>query len=357
MGRREAVLEQQPHRVALVAEDGLEADEDVAELVAEDEDAAPVRTGRGRGRDPSPSRSRAAAASGGRFRGGDAGGDVGGLAEAAALPPQDGVAQGVDGGGRGDVVAVGLHRVQDVVEAFEDAEVGGGADRAGVRREAVEDDGDPALRGLGPAEGRKTKDLFSQRLDAFRAGCHDAGGVVAGAWQFCGAAVAAVGVVAAGEDGGVGRAVDLGQRDQHRGLDRAEAAVGGGPLAEGLELERVRGDVGHVERGKRVDGGAAVVVGGAADEAEAGEGDEGVDPALRVTKASIAGRPSRPGGEGGDAGDAAGLERRDDGVVMRGVGGEDVGAQHQEADGGGHAVGLRAGSEASVKTRAATSGW
>ena len=40
MRRREALLEQQPHRVALVAEGGLDADEDVAELRAEHEDAS-----------------------------------------------------------------------------------------------------------------------------------------------------------------------------------------------------------------------------------------------------------------------------------------------------------------------------
>ena len=42
VGRGEAFLEQQAHRVAFVAEDGLQADEDVAELLAEHEDAAPV---------------------------------------------------------------------------------------------------------------------------------------------------------------------------------------------------------------------------------------------------------------------------------------------------------------------------
>ena len=41
----------------------------------------------------------------------------------------------------------------------------------------------------------------------------------------------------------------------------AEAAGARRPLAERLELERMRGDVGHVERGERVLGGAAVVVG------------------------------------------------------------------------------------------------
>ncbi len=42
MRRREALLEQQPHRIAFVAEGGLHADEDIAEVRAENEDVAPV---------------------------------------------------------------------------------------------------------------------------------------------------------------------------------------------------------------------------------------------------------------------------------------------------------------------------
>ncbi len=42
VGRREALLEEQPHRVALVAEAGLDADEDVAEALAQDEQALAV---------------------------------------------------------------------------------------------------------------------------------------------------------------------------------------------------------------------------------------------------------------------------------------------------------------------------
>ena len=37
MGGREPALEQQPHRIAFIAEGRLDADEDVAELRAQDE--------------------------------------------------------------------------------------------------------------------------------------------------------------------------------------------------------------------------------------------------------------------------------------------------------------------------------
>ena len=42
VGRGEALLEQEPHRVALVAEGRLDADEDIAEALAEDLDRGPV---------------------------------------------------------------------------------------------------------------------------------------------------------------------------------------------------------------------------------------------------------------------------------------------------------------------------
>src|SRR3954454_22523507 len=42
MRRREPLFEQQAHRIALVAEGGLNADEDIAELGAQDEDRSAI---------------------------------------------------------------------------------------------------------------------------------------------------------------------------------------------------------------------------------------------------------------------------------------------------------------------------
>jgi hypothetical protein len=52
MGRREAAFEEKPHRVAFPAEGRLDAHEDVAHLLAEDEDPAPVRLEASRGGAP-----------------------------------------------------------------------------------------------------------------------------------------------------------------------------------------------------------------------------------------------------------------------------------------------------------------
>ena len=48
-----------------------------------------------------------------------------------------------------------------------------------------------------------------------------------------------------------------GMRHHHGGLDRQQAAVGALPLLQGLELDRVGREVGHVERGQHLLGGLA----------------------------------------------------------------------------------------------------
>ena len=69
------------------------------------------------------------------------------------------------------------------------------------------------------------------------------------------------------------------------------------PLLQRLELDGVRGDIGHVEPRQHLLGGPGVVVGGAADQREAGERNERVDLAILPflkKNFSIAGRASRP---------------------------------------------------------------
>ena len=52
---------------------------------------------------------------------------------------------------------------------------------------------------------------------------------------------------AAAEHDRRGGAVEFGNRDHHRRFDRREAALGGLPLLDRLEFERLPGDIGHVE--------------------------------------------------------------------------------------------------------------
>ncbi len=113
-----------------------------------------------------------------------------------------------------------------------------------------------------------------------------------------------------------------------------QAGGAGVPLLQRLEFQRLRGDVGHVEIGERGLGGARVVVGGAADQGETGEGDDRVDDRASVAlEEAVDGRPRvEAGGEGRDDREALLLQRADDAVVVGGVAGEHVGAHDQDAD-------------------------
>ena len=148
---------------------------------------------------------------------------------------------------------------------------------------------------------------------------------------FSGAAFAAACVVASGIDGGVGRAVDFRQGDEHGGFDRTKPAARSAPLAQRLEFQGVCRDIGHVECGKGGHGGGAVVIGGATDKAEAGERNHRIHAAREI--GVDGGATVEASGKGGQDGQPLCFEGADDAVVMRGVRGEDVGAQHQKAHG------------------------
>ena len=269
MGRREALLEEKPHRVALVAEARLDADEDIAEFPTEDEDTAPVRTDPARRGAPGSLdllQRRSLADDGVDI---DMGRDIRLLPVARRIAGKDRVAQIIDRRGQIDAIALGLHPRERRVQAFEDREIGGGPHGPGIGRKAEKHDAD-LLVGIALAvQEREAQRLFRQRGDTFGTGGHGAAVGLAGAGQR--AAGTAARPVAAGKDGGVGRAVDLGQSHEHGRLDRTQALRRGGPLAKRLELERLGGDVGHVEPREHLDCGGAVVIGGAADEREAGQ--------------------------------------------------------------------------------------
>ena len=93
VGRREAVLEQEPHRVALVAEGGLDADQHVPEPLAEHVDGAAVALLPPRRRAPLRLDVGEPALAAHVLVGGDAGDDVGVRPEAGRVADQDALAQ------------------------------------------------------------------------------------------------------------------------------------------------------------------------------------------------------------------------------------------------------------------------
>ena len=140
-------------------------------------------------------------------------------------------------------------------------------------------------------------------------------------------------------------AVQLRQRDHHRRLHRQQPARVGLPLVHGLELDRVRRDVGHVQLRQQVLRGAAVVVGGAADQAEPGQRHHGIAPSATPSAHEIPlDRRARvqAAGEGGDDAQALRLHRRDHAVIVPGVAGDQVGPQQHQPDRAGRTDAQRA---------------
>ena len=245
--------------------------------------------------------------------------DVGLLTITFAVAFENGRAKRIDRGRHVHVVAILLQPPQRVVKRLEHRQIRCGADRPSIRRKAVKHDADPPLGGRKLAQNDLACHTRGQPLAALGIGHH--------------VAIAARGGPAA-KNHGVRCAVDLGQGHHHRRFDRRQTARGSAPGFEGLELDRVRRMVGHVERAQRVLCGGSIVVGRATDEAEPGQGHQGINArAVLVPEEAVdrgAGIQSRR--EGGDNAQALCFERLDHAVIMGGVSGQHVGAHNKQAD-------------------------
>ena len=247
---------------------------------------------------------------------------VGRRPEAGGVPREHRLAQGVDAVGQLHHVALGLQGLQGVVQGLVDRQEGGRADAAGIGREAEQDHGDPALgAGLAP-KGHEALDPGGEHVGALGVHDHIAG---AGAERAAGAPA---------EDHRGRGAVEFGNRHHHGGFHRRKTPVGRLPLLQRLEFQGVGGEIRHVEFAEQRLRPGGVVVGGAADEGEAGERDQRVDGRAPVAaEERVHGRAVvEAAGEGRHHAQAARLQGGDDAVVMGGVSGEHVGAHHEEAD-------------------------
>ena len=160
-----------------------------------------------------------------------------------------------------------------LVQRLEDRKIGGRAGVAGIRREVEQHDGDLALgaRGCGAARPawRRAPPASppARACGPCRVGASPSAVARAAAEHHRPVAPSSSGIATI-------IVASTGSRPRAIGL----------PLLERLELDRVRGEVRHVERSQHLFGGLRVVVGRAADQREAGQRDDGVDraaPSLR----------------------------------------------------------------------------
>jgi hypothetical protein len=98
---------------------------------------------------------------------------------------------------------------------------------------------------------------------------------------------------ATAEDHRAGGAVDLRNGDHHRRLHRHQAALRGLPLLQGLELDRMRREVGHVQAGQDLLRRGGVVVGGTTHQREAGQRDDGIDNRFALVEEELFDRRAR----------------------------------------------------------------
>ena len=316
--RGEAGLEEQPHRVAFVAEAWLHADEDPTELRAEHKKCASVALlSAGRG---APL----------RFDVGqprlapnvvvdvDPGVNVGVRAVAVRVTLEDTVAKLVERRGNFDVVAFLGEADQRVVERLVDRKVGSRSDCASIGREVEKNDRDVPFWGGRPPQSNESFDSAREHFDAVLNGLHR---------------------MALGGGGVIDRrfgtackhhrprcAIELRNRNHDRRFDRQQAPGRRGPLLQALKLDRLRGQVRHVQVGQHRFGGAGVVERWAADERKAGQRQDGIDGRGTILHEERVDRGTcvQPTRECGDDPKAALLERRDHGVVVVRIAREDV---------------------------------
>ena len=329
MRRSEAALEQEPHRVTLDAEGRLDSDEDVAEMRAEHEQAAAVALLASRRRTPLPLDLAQVAFAADMVVDGNTQGDIGMGAEACGVADEQPGAQRVGSRGNVDDIASAFCGKQGVVQRSVDAEIGRRPNGAGVGRKAEQHDRQLALVARRLAQLDETRDARRQHGRPLGNDVHVA------------PADPGAGGGATAEGHRPDRSIEFGNRHHHRRLDRRQAPFVGLPLLDRLEFDGMRGEVGNVERGQGVGRRRRVVVGGTADEREAGQRDERVDDRAAVAQEEFFDRRTvvEPMGESGDDPQPLGLQGRDDAVVMSGIAAQHIGPHHQKTDGAGAAAG------------------
>ena len=222
------------------------------------------------------------------------------------------------------------------MQRFEHRKKRGGAGIAGIGRKIEQHDRDLAIPPLGTAHRDQPRGPRRQHVGALAADMHlaadlgageDAGTLAAGAGDACAVRTAAI-------DHRPGRAIEFGDRHHDGALHRHQSAIRRAPLLERLEFDGMRGEIGNIELGQNVFGRLRIVVGGTADQREAGQRDHRIDGAAAILHEEAFDRRAlvEAAGESRNDAQALGLECRDHAVIVAGISGQQIGAQQQDAD-------------------------
>ena len=311
-----AALEQQAHRIAFIAKCWLQADEDIAKMLAQNEHRPPVGlylAGRSTP-DSLDLRQRLGVAhnriSRHKFR------YVCRLSVDAGIALQHFRAQIIHCGWHVDQIAIRLHAQHGVVQTFKHAQIRRCSGSSGVWWKAEQHDADLFARISHLAQIGQTQRLFGQNTHPFMARRHRFG--QGRAFAHLRTALAAVQPMTARKDCGVRRPVDLRQRNQHRRFNRPKAGARLRPLAKGLKFQRMCRNIGHVQRFQRLNRRVTVIVSRAANKAKPGQRYHGVNgDAVGILKKRVDRRAAvKPACKGRNAGDTARFKAANDSVIM-----------------------------------------
>ena len=318
MRRRKPRLEEQPHRVTLVAEAGLHTDEHVAELPAKHENPAAVGLRAARRRSPLLLDLAQMRLTPDMIVGGNTRRHIGVRAKARGVAFQDGNPKRIHARRHLDLIPAGGQRMQRVEQGLEHGQVGRRPGRPSIRREIEQHDSQllfrprPTLQRhqLGHARGQHRRPLSVHEH------------------------IVPLGAAAATKGDRPRRAVQLRQRHHHRGLDRRQSARIALPLRQRLEFDGMRADIGHVQRSQQRLGRLGIVIGRPANQREPGQRHDRIHDRHTVFHEEPRYRLARiqPAGKGRQHAQAALLHGRDHAIIMPRIARQHIGPQHQQPD-------------------------
>ena len=284
MRRGKAAFEQQTHRVAFITKRWLHSDQQITELMPHDKNGLTVGELLAGRRAPMRFDVSQVTFAPHMVFCGNQRVDIGIRAVLHTVAFQNLVFQGFAGFGQVDGIALFLHGLHGVQERLEHSQISGGAGVACIRREIENDHGHATFGTFAATQCHQSRHPHGEHRGALGAGEHvflvvffgeSAALLTAGAGDAVGARASAV-------NHGNDRTIEFRNRHHDGGFDRQQAAAGAAPLIQRLELDRMGGDVRHIELAQNFFGSVCVVVGRAADQRETSERNDGVHRAFTV---------------------------------------------------------------------------
>ena len=264
VGGCESFFKQKAHRITFIAKRRLHADQNIAKLLTQHKDGAAIaqlatRCGTPLGLDffqPTLALD--------MFIGADERVHIGVGAVLRGIAVQQSVAQIIHTGRQFHLVTLNTHRTEGVPQRLKNRQVSCASNIACVGGEVEQHDGDFSVLPLAAFQGHQFAHPSGQHDGPLRTGMH----VLCVMALTKGAGMVATGASnpsstrASAKNHRAGRSVQFGNGHHDGALHWQQAPVRSTPLVQGLKLNRVRRNIGHIELGQHLFGCFGVVVGG-----------------------------------------------------------------------------------------------